>query len=53
MKLRNLLFALAITFTGLGFSACSDESENIIPQPVNSDDAAATVGNEGERDDHM
>lgn len=50
MKLRNLLIALAITFTGLVVSACTDESENIIPQPVNIDEAAATVG-AGTKDD--
>ena len=45
MKLRNIFIALAITFTGLGFSACTDDSENIVPQPVDYEAASATVGN--------
>lgn len=53
MKLRNLLIVFAVTFSGLMFSACTDESEDIVPQPLNNEEAAATVGNEGENDDPM
>ena len=53
MKLKKILFAMAITFTAIGFSACTDESENIVPGPVNTDQPAGTVGTGGEDDDHM
>jgi len=53
MKLRNLLFAFGLTFTAIGFSACSDESEEIVPRPLDSDEAVATVGNETEDHDPM
>ena len=33
-----------ITFTGLGFSACSDESEDIVPEELNGSKAAETTG---------
>ena len=48
MKLRNLLMVFVITFTGLGFSACSDESEEIVPGKTNSSQAAETTGTQGE-----
>ncbi|UII34881.1 hypothetical protein LVD17_13800 [Fulvivirga ulvae] len=48
MRLRNLLIIFAITFTGLGFSACTDESEEIIPQPLNGSEGQATTGSGGE-----
>ncbi|MBL6447591.1 hypothetical protein JMN32_14830 [Fulvivirga sp. 29W222] len=44
MKSRTLLTIAVVTFSGLVFSACTDEAENIIPQPVNTDEAAATIG---------
>lgn len=53
MKLRNLLIVLGITITSLGFTACTDDSENVIPQPVNVDEPVATVGNEAEDHDPM
>lgn len=53
MKIRNLIIAFVITFSGLTFSACTDESENIVPNPVNTDEAVATVGDEPEENDPM
>ncbi|MBL6446144.1 hypothetical protein JMN32_07485 [Fulvivirga sp. 29W222] len=53
MKLRNLMIVLGIIFTVLSFSACTDESENIVPQPVNVEEPVATVGNEGEDHEPM
>lgn len=53
MKLRNLLIVFAVTFSGLAFSACTDESEEIVPQPMNTEEVMATVGNEGEKDEPM
>lgn len=43
MKRRILLIISVITFSGLAFSACTDESENIVPQPLEVEEAAATV----------
>lgn len=51
MKLRNLMIILAITFSGTVFSACTDEAENIIPQPTHTAETPATVGTEGEDGD--
>lgn len=48
MRLRNLLIIFVITFTGLGFSACTDESEEIIPQSINGSESQAATGNGGE-----
>lgn len=49
MKLRNLLILLAVTLSSFTFSSCSeDESENIVPTPLNTDEVPATVGNEGD-----
>ena len=53
MKLRNLFIVLAVMFSGLAFSACTDESENIVPSPVSSEEPAATVGTGGEKRDPM
>lgn len=52
MKIRTLLLIFTTTFSALVFSACSDESEEIIPQPVNLEDVAATVG-DGTKDDDV
>lgn len=44
----------ALTFCGSFFSACTDEAENIIPQPTtNNNEPAATVGTGTEDDDPM
>ena len=48
MRLRNLLIVFAITFTGLVFSACTDESEDIKPQPLQGNESQATTGTGGE-----
>ena len=48
MKLKRSLIASFVIFSSLAFSACTDESENIIPQPVEVEDAAATTGTHGE-----
>ncbi|WP_155168724.1 hypothetical protein [Fulvivirga kasyanovii] len=48
MKLRNSMIVLGIIFTASGFSSCVDESDNIVPQPVNIEEPAATIGNEAE-----
>ncbi|MBL6445402.1 hypothetical protein JMN32_03735 [Fulvivirga sp. 29W222] len=53
MKLRSVFIVLALIFSGLAFSSCSDESESIVPAPVSADEAAATVGTGGEDDDPM
>ena len=52
MKSRTLLTIIVVTFSALVFSACTDESESIIPQPVNADEAAATIG-DGTKDDDV
>lgn len=51
MRLRSLLIVFAISFTGIMFSACTDESENIVPQPVNTDEAQTATGNGTKEDD--
>ena len=48
MRLRNLLIIFAITFTGLAFSSCTDESEDIVPQDLNGSESQATTGTSGE-----
>jgi len=53
MKLRNLLFVLLIVFIGSFAVSCTDESENIVPEPVQSQQESATVGHESEDDDPM
>ena len=35
-------------FYCIRFSSCVDESDNIVPQPVNIEEPAATIGNEAE-----
>ena len=52
MKTRNILVAAIVMFSGLALSACTDESENIIPTPVDTLNAEATVIS-GEKDDPM
>lgn len=44
MRLRNLLIVFAITFTGLVFSACTDESEEITPETLGGTESQATTG---------
>lgn len=53
MKIKNLLMIFAITFSGLVVSACSDESEDILPAPLHNDEAPATVGTGGKSGDPM
>ena len=52
MKTRNILVAAIVICSGLALSACADESENIIPTPVDTLNAEATVIS-GEKDDPM
>ncbi|MBL6446434.1 hypothetical protein JMN32_08950 [Fulvivirga sp. 29W222] len=51
MRLRNLLIIFAVTFTGLGFSACTDESEEVVPQPLEGSESQYATGNGTEKDD--
>ena len=44
MKLRNLLMMFVITCSGLVFCACEDESEDIVPEPVNPAEVFASGG---------
>lgn len=52
MRLRNLLIVFAITFTGLVFSACTDESEEITPQSLEGSESQSTTGG-GTEEDHI
>lgn len=53
MKLRNSMIVLGIICSASGFASCIDESDYIVPQPVNIEEPAATIGNETEDHDPM
>ena len=47
MKLKYLLPLLVLIFSVIGFSACTDESEQILPSLEESNSAALTGGTDG------
>lgn len=51
MKTRTFIIIAILTFSTLGVFSCSDESENILPEPVYSGEGTSTVGEEPVEDD--
>ncbi len=48
MKFKKLMFPIAAFIMVLAMASCSDESENIIPQPDNDVVLNAGIGGDGE-----